>query len=346
MWGVVEWCPTSTVVAQSGRTRWGCKVPSALGLHIIGLSIRAAAVRVVAPCALQGVVSADAGSRRVVVGRRHLARETRGGRRGGRLQAVRRLRLDAHGLRRRRVLASQSCRHYGVQIVHVERVLAQQLRAARRVSLLVARAKVLPDEGAVAVGKVAVVDLLGIVCVVSVSCIHCSNLGSLTVQLVPVQMLGARVALPAALVRTLELLVQALPAPPALAGARGIVAVAAVFVAAVTAAPAPLAAVWRCGRGRLSRGGARLHLLGELGLYLAQLRRVPCMHGEDLRRHCHGRRGPSRGRVVLGQDSARVWGRVEFVSRWRGLSRVRLPKDDGGLVKESVWRREVVVHAS
>jgi hypothetical protein len=53
--------------------------------------------------------------------------------------------------------------------VHVERVFAQQLGAARRVSLLVARAEVLPDEGAVAVGKVAVVDLLGIVCAVSVS---------------------------------------------------------------------------------------------------------------------------------------------------------------------------------
>jgi hypothetical protein len=215
------------------------------------------------------------------------------------------------------------------------------------VSLLVARAQILPDEGAVAVGKVAVVDLLGVVCSVSVSCTHCLELASsLTIQLMPVQMLGARVALPTALVRALELLVQTLPAPPALAGARGIVAVAAVVVAAVTAASAPLAAVWRRRRGRLSRGGARLHLLGELGLYLAQLRRVPCMHGEDLRRHCRGRRGPSRGRVVLGQDCARVWGRVEFVSRWRGLSRVRVPKGDGGLVKESVWRREVVVHAS
>jgi hypothetical protein len=230
--------------------------------------------------------------------------------------------------------------------VHVERVLAQQLGAARRVSLLVAGAQVLPDEGAVAVGEVAVVDLLGIVCSVSVSCTHCLELASLTIQLMPVQMLGARVALPAALVRALELLVQALPAPPALAGARGIVAVAAVVVAAVTAAPASLAAVWRRRRGRLSRGGARLHLVGELGLYLAQLRRVPCMHGEDLRRHGRGRRGPSRGRVVLGQDSARVWGRVEFVSRWRGLSRVQVPKGDGGLVKESGWRREVVVHAS
>jgi hypothetical protein len=101
------------------------------------------------------------------------------------------------------------------------------------VSLLVARAQILPDEGAVAVGKVAVVDLLGVVCSVSVSCTHCLELASsLTIQLMPVQMLGARVALPTALVRALELLVQTLPAPPALAGARGIVAVAAVVVAA------------------------------------------------------------------------------------------------------------------
>jgi hypothetical protein len=47
--------------------------------------------------------------------------------------------------------------------MHVESVLAQQLRASGRVSLLVARADVLPGEGTVAVGKVTVVDLLGVV---------------------------------------------------------------------------------------------------------------------------------------------------------------------------------------
>jgi hypothetical protein len=60
-------------------------------------------------------------------------------------------------------LPPQCSRYYGVQIVHVECVLTQQLRAARCVSLLVPCAQVLSDEGSVAVGEVAVVDLLRIV---------------------------------------------------------------------------------------------------------------------------------------------------------------------------------------
>lgn len=104
------------------------------------------------------------------------------------------------------------------------------------------------------------------------------KVGRLTVQLVPVQVLCARVALPTALVRALKLLVEALPASPPLSGARRVVAFAAIFVAPVAAAPASLAAVWRCRRGRLSRAAVRLHLLWELGLYLAQFRWVARMH--------------------------------------------------------------------
>jgi hypothetical protein len=70
-----------------------------------------------------------------------------------------------HWLRRRRSLAAQRCRHDRVQVVHVEGVLAQQLRASSGVSLLVSRAKVLSDKRAVAVGEVAMVNLLGIVCI-------------------------------------------------------------------------------------------------------------------------------------------------------------------------------------
>jgi hypothetical protein len=50
-----------------------------------------------------------------------------------------------------------------VEVVH-EGVLAEQLRASRRMSLLVPCTQVLTDKGAVALGEIAVVDLLGIVC--------------------------------------------------------------------------------------------------------------------------------------------------------------------------------------
>jgi hypothetical protein len=100
----------------------------------------------------------------------------------------------------------------------------------------------------------------------------------LTVQLVPVQMLCARVALPTALVRAFKLLVEALSASPPLSAAAHAVFVAFAIVTAVATASAPFTAVGRRWRRRLSLAGARLHLLRELCLYLAQVRRVPCMH--------------------------------------------------------------------
>jgi len=102
---------------------------------------------------------------------------------------------------------------------------------------------------------------------------------ALTVQLVPVQMLSARVALPTALVRALKLLVESLSASPPLSAATcTLVALAFTVVASVATAAAALTTVGRCRRGRLSLASARLHLVGELSLDLAQVRRVPCMH--------------------------------------------------------------------
>lgn len=105
-----------------------------------------------------------------------------------------------------------------------------------------------------------------------------------TVQLVPVQMLCARVALAAALVRTFKLLVEAFSAPPSLARrTRCLAAIVAVIVLAihlVSVAPASsvVVAVGRCRRRRLDGAAARVHLLGEISLNLAKVRRVPCMH--------------------------------------------------------------------
>ena len=112
--------------------------------------------------------------------------------------------------------------------------------------------------------------------------------GAHTVELVSVEMLCTRVALAAALVRTLKLLVEALSAPPALArGARGVARVVAVlgvyvgFIAVASAAPGLVAIR---GRGVVDRGGGGIHLLGKR-LELAQVRRRPWVHGQDLR--CH-----------------------------------------------------------
>jgi hypothetical protein len=57
------------------------------------------------------------------------------------------LALCAERLGAWRALAAECCRDDGVQIVHVERVLAKELAAAGRVSFLVACAEVLADEG-------------------------------------------------------------------------------------------------------------------------------------------------------------------------------------------------------
>ena len=148
-----------------------------------------------------------------------------------------------------------------------------------------------------AVGEVAVVDLLGVVYAalawpvgvrLACSCSGvdvCERVQQLTVQLVSVQVLCARVALPTALVRTLELLVQALSTTPALP--RGTVAitiavaVARVAIVLAIASPASvLAAVGRCGGGWLTRStGGSVHLVSKVRLNLCQIRRVRSMHG-------------------------------------------------------------------
>lgn len=73
------------------------------------------------------------------------------------------LSLVVQGFGGRRIFSAQCCRHNRVQIVHVEGVFAQQLRASGCVSLLVSCAEVLTHEGSVAIGEIAVVDLLGVV---------------------------------------------------------------------------------------------------------------------------------------------------------------------------------------
>lgn len=206
-------------------------------------------------------------------------------------------------------------RHYGIEVLH-EGVLAQQLRAARCVSLLVPRAKVLSDEGSVAVGKVAVVDLLGVVCAGQPP--RCSRsygterkaqAGSEheraehTVQLVAVQMLGARVALAAARVRAFKLLVEAFSAPPSLPRAAcafgGIGGVANIAIRLVSVAPAASVVVTVWGRGGVVDGGAAgVHFLGE-GLQLAQVGALGCMHWQDLRSHRGRARRLQRQREVL-----------------------------------------------
>lgn len=147
----------------------------------------------------------------------------------------------------------------------------------------------------------------------------------LTVQLMAVQMLGSRVALPAAFMRTLKLLVEALAAPSALPRGALAVAVSAVgrvaFVAPVAAAASRVATLGGGGGGRLVGPDGRVHLVSKLRLDLAQLGRVPCMHGQDFR---HRRRAGRAESSVAAFQAVRVSGvKVEgCVVRWRDDSRV------------------------
>lgn len=88
---------------------------------------------------------------------------------------------------------------------------------------------------------------------------------------------------------TLKLLVEALSASPPLPAATGAVAFATIItlvaIASVAAAASRVATIWGGGGGGFSRTHGGVHFVRELGLNLAQVRRVPCMHGEDLRRH-------------------------------------------------------------
>jgi hypothetical protein len=108
---------------------------------------------------------------------------------------------------------------------------------------------------------------------------------ALTVQLMPVQMLGPRIALAASFVRTLKLLVESLSASSPLP--RGAVRLAAICIVAIVLAvdilalpPAASGVVAVGGRWGLGLDGTarRLHLLGELCLNLAKVGRVPCVH--------------------------------------------------------------------
>ena len=105
-----------------------------------------------------------------------------------------------------------------------------------------------------------------------------------------VEVLCAGVALPTALVRALKLLVEALSAAPSLS--RGAMAVTlalaggTIFVAVASAATG-VGAVGGGGGGRLvCRANRGVHLVSELRLDLAQIRRVRSMQRQDLRRHC------------------------------------------------------------
>jgi hypothetical protein len=103
----------------------------------------------------------------------------------------------------------------------------------------------------------------------------------LTVQLVAVQMLGPRVALSTALVWTLKLLVEPLPAPPPLP--RGALAVTlaiarVAILVPVASTPAVLTAVWGSGGRWFTCTHRSIHLVPKLRLDLAQIRRVRCMH--------------------------------------------------------------------
>lgn len=182
----------------------------------------------------------------------------------------------------------------------------------------------------VAVWEVAVVDLLGIVCSASVP--EDESLPQpqrveqqrtrRTVELVPVQMLGSRVALAAALVRTLELLVESLPAPPPLPRTARLAVWAIVArVLSFAATPSRLCAVRRRRGGRLAIGASvsgrvHVHALVELGL--AQLGR--CLHLQDLRHRrvveaCR-RRGSCRERGSGVKSGLVLHGRV---SAFRGV---------------------------
>lgn len=72
MRGGVERRPPTTEVTQTRGAWWGCKVPGALGRHIIGLSIRATAIRFVAACPIQWVWPGNVGCRGMEIRRRHL----------------------------------------------------------------------------------------------------------------------------------------------------------------------------------------------------------------------------------------------------------------------------------
>lgn len=102
----------------------------------------------------------------------------------------------------------------------------------------------------------------------------------LTVQLVPVQVLGPGIALPTTLVWTLKLLVESFPTPPALP--RGACCLTAIFVVslcfvAISSTSSTLA-VGRGRGGRLDWAARGVHLLGELCLdHAAKVGRVPCV---------------------------------------------------------------------
>ena len=130
-----------------------------------------------------------------------------------------------------------------------------------------------------------------------------------TVQLVPVQMLGARVALAAARVGAFELLVEALPAAPSLARRAGAVWVVAgvgvvlVGVVAVASAASVVVGAIRGSGGVLGAGGG-VHFLGK-GLEFAKIRALACVHWQDLSSH----RGHERGVESWERREARL-GRV------------------------------------
>jgi hypothetical protein len=151
-------------------------------------------------------------------------------------------------------------------------------------------------------------------------------------------MLCPRVALPTSFMRTLKLLVEAFPAPPPLPAGACAVAIVGAIVPFASVASAPsrrLGTVRRCRCWRLSRANARLHLFGELRLDLAQLRRMPCMHGEDLRRH-DGCKGGGMSHVALGRTGARLGYKWRLCSRGGGEARVSVA---GVGVSQEVGRR-------
>lgn len=116
----------------------------------------------------------------------------------------------------------------------------------------------------------------------------------LTIELVPVQVFCSRITLAAALMGTFELLVQSFSASSAFS--RGASCVASIFAVIVCihavsililsiATPASSFVLARRG-GSWRLDGWRLHLRGYHGLEtFSKIRRVPCVHGKNLRRH-------------------------------------------------------------
>src|SRR5690242_834763 len=181
MWGGVDRVATPTVVTQCGWTWWWCKVSGALGLHVVGLSVGSAAIRVFAPYASYSVQRVLSGRGGRLERRRHVAP---GGHaracRGRRLELGRAVCAEGGGAWVGR-LCAECGGDDGVQVVHVEGVFAQELAAAGGMALLVAGAEVLADKGAgksvqaretggggrvvpMGVGEVAVGDLVGVGC--------------------------------------------------------------------------------------------------------------------------------------------------------------------------------------